>query len=216
MAKTPRYRCIPLFGPPGVGKGTQGGILAHIPGFFHLSVGDVFRSIDISSPNGREVYKHISRGELVPDDLTIRIWRKAVEAYVALSWFKPREDLLILDGMPRNVHQVQMIKEHLEIHRVIYLKCSDEEDMVHRIRRRAIRENRTDDANEDIIRRRFDIYREVTAPVLEQYDPAIIHEVDANGSPAEVLNSILNCLIPVQNELFAANQANQAAEEESA
>ena len=106
-----------------------------------------------------------------------------------------------------------MIKEHLEIHRVIYLKCSDEEDMVHRIRRRAIRENRTDDANEDIIRRRFDIYREVTAPVLEQYDPAIIHEVDANGSPAEVLNSILNCLIPVQNELFAANQANQAAEE---
>ncbi len=47
-----------------------------------------------------------------------------------------------------------------------YLKCSDEEDMVHRIRRRAIRENRTDDANEDIIRRRFDIYREVTAPVL--------------------------------------------------
>jgi hypothetical protein len=52
--------------------------------------------------------------------------------------------------------------------------------------------------------------------VLEQYDPAIIHEVDANGSPAEVLNSILNCLIPVQNELFAANQANQAAEEESA
>jgi adenylate kinase len=132
---------------------------------------------------------------------------------VALSWFKPREDLLILDGMPRNVHQVQMIKEHLEIHRVIYLKCSDEEDMVHRIRRRAIRENRTDDANEDIIRRRFDIYREVTAPVLEQYDPAIIHEVDANGSPAEVLNSILNCLIPVQNELFAANKANQVDEE---
>ena len=216
MPKTPRYRCIPLFGPPGVGKGTQGGILAHIPGFFHLSVGDVFRSIDISSPNGREVYKHISRGELVPDDLTIRIWRKAVEAYVALSWFKPREDLLILDGMPRNVHQVQIIKEHLEIHRVIYLKCSDEEDMVHRIRRRAIRENRTDDANEDIIRRRFDIYREVTAPVLQQYDPAIIHEVDANGSPAEVLHSILDCLIPVQNELFAANQANQAAEEESA
>ena len=78
--------------------------------------------------------------------------------------------------------------------------------MVHRIRRRAIRENRTDDANDDIIRRRFDIYREVTAPVLQQYDPAIIHEVDANGSPAEVLRSILDCLIPMQNELFATNK----------
>jgi adenylate kinase len=213
MTNSNLYRCVPLFGPPGVGKGTQGGILAHIPGFFHLSVGEVFRSIDIGSVNGREVYKHISRGELVPDDLTIRIWRKAVEAYVSLSWFKPREDLLILDGMPRNVNQVEMIKNHLEIHRVIYLKCSDEEDMIHRIRRRAIRENRTDDANEDIIRRRFDVYREVTAPVLGQYNPSIIHEVDANGSPAEVLHSILNCLIPVQNDLFAANRRERTEED---
>lgn len=204
-----RYRCVPLFGPPGVGKGTQGKILAHIPGFFHLSVGDVFRSIDIGSPNGREVYNHISRGELVPDELTIKIWRKALEAYISLSWFKPREDLLILDGMPRNVRQVEMIQEHLEIDRVIFLKCSDEEDMIHRIRRRAIRENRTDDANEVIIRRRFDIYREVTAQVLQQYDPAIINEVDANGSPSEVLSSILKCLIPVQNGLFKANRREE-------
>jgi len=210
MTTRSRYRCVPLFGPPGVGKGTQGKILANIPGFFHLSVGDVFRSIDIGSPNGREVYKHISRGELVPDELTIKIWRKAVEAYVALSSFKPREDLLILDGMPRNVRQVEMIREHLEIHRVIYLKCSDEEDMIHRIRRRAIRDNRTDDANESIIRRRFDIYREVTAPVLQQYDSTIVYEVDANGSPAEVLNAILNCLIPIQNELFDANRREEA------
>lgn len=206
-----RYRCVPLFGPPGVGKGTQGGILAHIPGFFHLSVGDVFRSIDIGSANGREVYKHISRGELVPDDLTIRIWKSTLDAYVALSRFKPREDLLILDGMPRNVNQVEMIREHLDIQRVIYLRCFDEEDMIHRIRRRAIRENRTDDANESIIRRRFDVYREVTAPVLEKYDRSIIHEVDANGSPAEVLNAILSCLIPVQNNLFAANRQEEEA-----
>ena len=77
--------------------------------------------------------------------------------------------------------------------------------MIHRIRRRAIRENRTDDANEAIIRRRFDIYRKVTAPVLQQYPPSIIHEVDANGSPSEVVLEILKCLIPVQNELFEAN-----------
>lgn len=209
-----RYRCVPLFGPPGVGKGTQGGILATIPGFFHLSVGDVFRSIDIGSKDGREVYKHISRGELVPDELTIKIWRTAVEAYVALSRFKPREDLLILDGMPRNVKQVQMVQEYLEIHRIIYLKCSDEEDMVHRIRRRAIRDNRTDDANEDVIRHRFEVYHRVTALVLKEYDPSVIYEVDANGSPAEVLRSILDCLIPVQNELFAANRAEDLLEED--
>lgn len=206
MTDDNRYRCVLLFGPPGVGKGTQGKILANIPGFFHLSVGDVFRSIDIGSPDGKEVYDYISRGELVPNDLTMKIWKKAVDAYVALSWYKPHEDLLVLDGMPRNVEQVEIVKEYLEIYRVIYLECSDQEDMVHRIRRRAIRENRTDDANEDIIRHRFSLYEKVTAPVLQSYPDSIIHKVDCNGSPAEVLRSILNISIPVQNEHFLANK----------
>ena len=79
MSEDDRYRCVLLFGPPGVGKGTQGGILANIPGFFHLSVGDVFRSIDIGSEAGKQVYDYISRGELVPNELTMKIWKTAVE-----------------------------------------------------------------------------------------------------------------------------------------
>ncbi|MCL4110286.1 UNVERIFIED_CONTAM: hypothetical protein GTU68_038642 [Idotea baltica] len=201
-----RFRCVLLFGPPGSGKGTQGKILANIPGFFHLSVGDVFRSIDIGSTEGKQVYNAISQGELVPNELTMKIWLKAVKAYVALSWYKPREDLLVLDGMPRNIEQVELVKEYLEIYRIIFLEASDQEEMVHRIRRRAIRENRADDANEDVIRHRFELYKAVTAPVLEQYDPAIINRIDCNGSPAEVLREILKVTIPVQNEHFHENK----------
>lgn len=198
-----RFRSVLLFGPPGVGKGTQGGILGQIPGFFHLSVGDVFRSIDIGSPDGKEVCQYISEGHLVPDELTIKIWKKALNAYVTLSRFKPREDLLILDGMPRNVNQAQLVQDHLEIRRVINLECSDEEDMIHRIRRRAIRENRADDANESVIRNRFQVYREKSAPLLSYFDKDMIATVDANGSPAEVLMQVLNFVIPIQNRHFA-------------
>jgi len=198
-----RFRSVLLFGPPGVGKGTQGGILGLIPGFFHLSVGDVFRSIDIGSPDGQEVCKYSSEGQLVPDELTIKIWKKALNAYVALSRFKPREDILILDGMPRNVNQAELVQDHLEIRQVINLQCSDEEDMVHRIRRRAIRENRADDANENVIRQRFKVYREKSAPLLSFFKEDEIANVDANGSPSEVLQQVLSYVIPIQNQHFS-------------
>ena len=200
-----RHPSVLLFGPPGAGKGTQGGILGRIPGFFHMSVGDVFRSLDIGSPEGQEVYKYSSQGQLVPDELTIKIWKNALKAYVTLSWFKPREDILILDGMPRNPNQAKLVEDHLEIRQVIYLHCSDEEDMIHRIRRRAIRENRADDANEDVIRRRFEVYRERTAPTLECFPSDIVATVEANGSPAEVLHRILEKVIPIQNEHFGSD-----------
>jgi adenylate kinase len=197
-----RFRSVLLFGPPGVGKGTQGGILRHVPGFFHLSVGDVFRSIDIGSADGKEIYQYSSKGQLVPDELTVKIWKKALNAYVALSWYKPHEDLLILDGIPRNVAQTELVKDHLDILQVINLSCTDVEDMIHRMRRRAIRENRADDANEDVIRQRFEIFAEKSAPVLKQYPPETIHTIEATGSPAEVFKEVLSAIIPVQNRLF--------------
>jgi adenylate kinase len=185
-----------------VGKGTQGRIIGQIPGFFHISCGAVFRSLDIHSPEGKLVYETTSRGELVPDDVTIRIWKKSLQGMVATSEYKPHEDILILDGLPRNEQQVELAAEHIHVQRIIHLVCPDEERMIHRIRRRAIRENRVDDANEEIIRYRFEIYRQQTKPVLDRYPPELISQVDAMGSPAEVLLSTLTQLIPVQNEHY--------------
>ena len=197
-----RFRSVLLFGPPGVGKGTQGGILRNVPGFFHLSVGDVFRSIDIGSPDGKEIYQYSSKGQLVPDELTVKIWKKALNAYVALSWYKPHEDLLILDGIPRNVAQAELVKDHLDIVRVVNLACTDVEDMIHRLRRRAIRENRADDANEEVIRERFQVFAEKSAPLLKRFPEEIVDTIEATGSPAEVFKEVLSAVIPVQNQLF--------------
>ncbi|QDT35840.1 adenylate kinase family protein [Stratiformator vulcanicus] len=207
MSQNGRYKAALLFGAPGVGKGTQGKILGLVPGFFHLSSGDVFRSIDIESDEGQVIYKYISKGELVPDDLTVKIWRKALEAYIFLSRFKPREDLLILDGIPRNVHQAEMISEVIDVRAVVHLTCLDLDQMVDRIKRRAIRESRVDDANESIIRHRFNVYEQDTAPVLNCYPDEMINSIDAMGSPAMVLTKVLEVVGPVQEEIFRANAA---------
>lgn len=203
MADKPRYKAALLFGAPGVGKGTQGRILGQVPGFFHLSCGDVFRAIDIGSEEGQQIYKFLSKGDLVPDDLTFRIWRKALEAHIALSSFKPREDLLILDGIPRNLIQAERLDEIIEARRIVHLVCNDEQKMIDRMKRRAIRENRIDDANEQVIRHRFRVYETETTAVLDYYPAELIDRVDALGSPASVLRKLLDVLVPVQDELFA-------------
>lgn len=201
---TMRYKTVLLFGAPGSGKGTQGKILGQIPGFFHLSCGDVFRSLDISSPEGKLVYEHSSRGELAPDEITIKIWKRGIDAYTTLSYYKPVEDLLVLDGIPRNRKQAELIEEHIEVKHIIHLKCADEEAMIRRMRRRAIRENRADDADEKVIRRRFQVYNDESAPVLEYYPQSLISIVDAMGSPSEVLLKVLEKVVPVQNAHFAS------------
>ena len=200
-----RFRCVLLFGAPGVGKGTQGKIMGGIPGFFHLAVGDVFRSIDINSPTGKEVAKYVSEGKLVPNELTIKIWKKALDAYVALSWYKPWEDLLILDGLPRNVEQAELTDNDLEVLKLVHLVCNDEEETIQRIKRRAIRENRADDGNVDVIRHRFEVYKAQTRPVIQYYktrNPDLTAEIDATGSPAEVFSQTLKAVIPCQNFCF--------------
>lgn len=197
-----RSKTVLLFGPPGVGKGTQGKILAQIPGFFHSSTGEIFRNLDINSDVGRLFYQYSSRGELVPDDVTIKIWSTNIYANTILGLFKPRQDILILDGMPRNQNQAKILYRHIDVLRVISLVCRDVDALVERMKRRALKSNRADDAKEDVIRRRFEVYQNETRPVLEFYPSDIVTEVDALGSPAEVLGEILDVLAPIQSGHF--------------
>lgn len=199
---TARYNTVLLFGAPGVGKGTQGKVLHTVPGFFHVSTGELFRHLDSNSPLGKIFMEYSSKGLLVPDDVTVQMWQKNIYAQTVLSIYKPTVDILILDGIPRNPNQAVLMKKHIKVLKIIHLMCSDKEAMIQRLRRRALRENRIDDAKEEVIRRRWEVYERETYPVLECYSKELIAEVDAMGSPASVLQKILTHLVPVQEQHY--------------
>src|SRR5204863_651324 len=110
-----KYRTILLFGTHGSGKSTQGKILGTVPNFFHCACGDVFRNLTIENELGRAFIEYSSRGELVPDDITIRLWKQSIDSAQASSRFRPEGDILVLDGIPRNVPQATILQEHIDV-----------------------------------------------------------------------------------------------------
>jgi len=186
-----KYRSILLFGAPGAGKGTQGKVLGVIPHFFHCACGDVFRNLRADSPLGKIFIEYSSRGQLVPDEQTIQLWRQFIDGTTRIGRFNPQKDMLVLDGIPRNVHQAEILSDTLDVSSVFLLKSANEDHLVHRIQRRAIKENRLDDANLEIIRDRLRVYEKETKPVLKYYGRHLVHRINADQTPAKVLADIL-------------------------
>jgi adenylate kinase len=186
-----KYRTFLLFGAPGSGKGTQGKTLGSIPRFYHCPCGDVFRSIDTRTKVGKAFLEYSSKGHLVPDDVTVELWREAIGAAVDAHKFKPDIDTLVLDGIPRNVNQAKIMEEMIAVEKVFHLSCPDRETLFSRLKKRALKDNRLDDANEQVIQRRLDTYDDESKPVLDYYTSNKIAVVDATQPPAKVLFDIL-------------------------
>jgi adenylate kinase len=186
-----KYRTYLIFGAPGSGKGTQGKSLGSIPRFFHCACGDVFRAIDTRTAIGQKFVEYSSRGELVPDEVTVELWKLRIEHCVEDHTFKPDIDSLVLDGIPRNVHQAEIMRDIIDVRRVFHLSCPDRSKLVHRLRKRAIKDNRLDDANEAVIRHRLETYEQESKPILSYYGEDMISHIDATAPPVVVLSKIL-------------------------
>src|SRR6478752_233363 len=190
-----KYRTYLIFGAPGSGKGTQGNILGAIPRFFHCACGDVFRSLDTRTPIGQAFLESSSRGHLVPDEITVKLWMARIGDTVGSHTFKPDIDSLVLDGIPRNVEQARIMQDMIDVKRVFHLSCPDRDALVGRLKKRALKENRFDDANEEVIRRRLATYEEESRPVLEFYGPKLTMVVDATQPPVRVAHDILSAIL---------------------
>lgn len=177
-----------LTGPPGAGKGTQAERLAERRAIPQISTGNMLReAVASGSPLGNRVKGIMDRGELVPDEVVIALVRERLARDDCRPGF-------ILDGFPRTADQAKVLDEILrELGREpVRVVCLDvpEQELIDRILSRG--EGRADD-NEETVRRRLEVYRNETSPVLDHY-AATLARVDGVGSLDEISVRIARAL----------------------
>ena len=195
-----KYQAILLFGMPGSGKGTQGAVLDQLPGFVHISSGDLFRKLPRWGTLGREVLQYTSKGALVPDELTVKIYKRQLQLLEMQELLLPREHILVLDGLPRNYAQAEILDEMIDVVQIFHLKIQDMAGAIDRLRARALRENRLDDTNEDVILKRIRIYNDETYATLAYYDTKLVTDIDAAGTPLAVHCAIVDRLLVLERQ----------------
>ncbi len=181
-------RRILFLGPPGAGKGTQAALLATALGIPHISTGAMLRdNVAHGSDLGRKAEEIMASGALVPDDLVVAMVEERLTRSDAACGY-------LLDGFPRNVSQAESLdaavgEGALEV--AVLLEAAEDE-LVDRLLKRARDEGRADDT-EDVIRRRQQVYREETAPLIDYYPThgVPVVPVDGIGTVEEVLARIV-------------------------
>jgi adenylate kinase len=182
-----------LIGAPGSGKGTQSAMLEQHLGVPAVSIGEVMRGLTAAGTDlGRQLAGHMERGDLVPDDLVVRIVRDALGD-------APRSGSYILEGFPRTLSQARRAESMLAPDAVIDLVVPD--DVVRaRLARRAPA-GRADDAAHAVIEQRLRRFHDEIDPILQHYrQRGVLTAVDADRPPEEVNDEILRALAPVDDE----------------
>ena len=172
-----------LIGPPGAGKGTQAERLAARLGVPHISTGELFRdNLRNDTPLGLEARRYMDAGELVPDDVTVGMVRARLGAADSADGF-------ILDGFPRTVAQAGSLARLLDelgtdLDAVVEFAVPDDV-----VVQRLLGRGRSDDT-EDVVRRRQQVYRDDTAPLLAFYGDRLL-SVDAVGAVEQITDRVL-------------------------
>ncbi|MEI6950446.1 adenylate kinase [Paraflavisolibacter sp. H34] len=182
-----------LFGPPGSGKGTQSENIVKKFGLTHLSTGDLLRrEIGSQTPLGLEAKKFIDKGQLVPNEVVIGMIDSCLQQNSEAKGF-------LFDGFPRTVAQAQALDKLLalrksSISKVLALEVSEEE-LIKRLLKRGETSGRTDDTNEEVIRKRLGVYKAETEAVGTHYaEKGKFQSIQGEGSIDDIFAALSNAI----------------------
>ena len=186
-------------------------MIGQIPGFLHCSTGDLFRALDKSSECGKAFLEYSTKGLLVPDNFTITLLKNHLDKLVKAGTFHPGKSIVVLDGVPRNVNQANLLADAIVVKKIIFLECADIDKMVARLKKRATNSGRLDDADENVVRNRMAIYAKETAPVLACYDKNLVAKIEADQPIIQVFSDIVKTLTSVKEDLAGVSSLTDAA-----
>jgi adenylate kinase len=190
-------RGILLFGYPGSGKGTQGKILSALPGFHHVAMGDILRALTAANPLFEKVQSYLRAGDLVPDELVMDLLARHVES------LKPApDDFLIIDGVPRNRLQVELLNKIVKVVQIFKLSVYDENLVIERLRKRARAQGRADDLSDEIIQHRLKVYRMETESCIRAYPGNLLTRIHANQPIFDVHFDIIHAFAKMRDIHF--------------
>ena len=203
-----------LMGPPGTGKGTIATYLKETFGLRHISTGDILRSkVKKGTPLGKKVAPLINRGEYVGDDIVAKIVREALKS-------KTAKNGAVLDGYPRNIAQAKELSKILAelnktLNLALYLDTNDEIVIERLSARRQCMSCKTiyglaippkkegicdacggklymrDDDRPEVIKKRLEVYKKITAPIINYYEKnGLLEKVNANRPLSQILKDV--------------------------
>ncbi|MEI2755302.1 MAG: adenylate kinase [Chitinophagaceae bacterium] len=182
-----------LFGPPGSGKGTQSDKIVDEYDLVHLSTGNLLRQeIKDKTPLGLEAKAFIDKGQLVPDEVVIGMVNSYFDAHKGARGF-------LFDGFPRTIPQAKALDKLLDlkktaISQVLMLEV-DEEELIKRLVHRGKTSGRSDDADENVQRKRQEVYRKETLPVAEYYSKEKkLKQINGMGTIGEIFERLSACI----------------------
>jgi adenylate kinase len=202
-----------LFGPPGSGKGTQSEKIVEKFGLIHLSTGNLLRQeIADKTPLGLEARNFMDKGQLVPDEVVIGMIDSCLEKHADARGF-------LFDGCPRTIAQAEALDKLLTLKKtgickVLALEVTEDE-LVKRLVKRGATSGRSDDTDEQIIRKRFSVYKQETEPVAAYYEREHkLERIHGEGSVEDIFSKLSGCINTEMDKLSSAiaegNGSNEA------